>query len=183
MYANVNISDSQKEKLRKALEAGCELSLRLLHSDLVGNNTIALTHSQLNRLQKAYESWKGITIRMTKRQVAHNKKIEGGFLSLLAGLASKVLPALGIGALTGLASTGVQKLVENGLYVKKDGCVCDVETDGKRLLLEPVSSKKSFTKLGDELYLKKEGKLYDGRGLLLGPNSPFKNVPILGMLL
>ena len=183
MYANVNISDSQKKKLRKALEAGCELSLRLLHSDLVGNNTIALTHSQLNRLQKAYESWKGITIRMTKRQVAHNKKIEGGFLSLLAGLASKVLPALGIGALTGLASTGVQKLVENGLYVKKDGCVCDVETDGKRLLLEPVSSKKSFTKLGDELYLKKEGKLYDGRGLLLGPNSPFKNVPILGMLL
>ena len=46
MYANVNvnISDSQKEKLRKALEAGCELSLRLSHSDLVGNNTIALTH-------------------------------------------------------------------------------------------------------------------------------------------
>jgi len=184
MYANVNvnISDSQKEKLRKALEAGCELSLRLSHSDLVGNNTIALTQSQLNRLKKAYESGKGITIRMTKRQVAHNKKIEGGFLSLLAGLASKVLPALGIGALTGLASTGVQKLVGNGLYIKKGGCVCEVETDGKRLLLEPVSNK-SFTKLGDGLYLKKEGKLYDGRGLLLGPNSPFKNVPILGMLL
>ena len=48
MYANVNvnISDSQKEKLRKALEAGCELFLRLSHSDLVGNNTIALTQSQ-----------------------------------------------------------------------------------------------------------------------------------------
>ena len=85
---------------------------------------------------------------MTKRQVAHNKKIEGGFLSLLAGLASKVLPALGIGALTGLASTGVQKLVGNGLYIKKGGCVCEVETDGKRLLPEPVSNK-SFTKLGD----------------------------------
>ena len=101
---------------------------------------------------------------------------------MLAGLASKVLPALGIGALTGLASTEVQKLVGNGLYIKKGGYVCEVETDGKRLLLEPVS-KKLFTKLGDGLYLKKEGKLYDGRGLLLGPNSPFKNVPILGMLL
>jgi len=26
-------------------------------------------------------------------------------------------------------------------------------------------------------------KLGDGKGLLLGPNSPFKNIPILGMLL
>ena len=83
-------------------------------------------------------------------------KVEGGFLSLLASLASKVLPALGIGALSGLASTGVQKLVGNGLYIKKGGCVCEIETDGKRVLLEPVS-KKSFTKLGDGLYLRKEG--------------------------
>ena len=42
---------------------------------------------------------------------------------------------------------------------------------------------KGFAKLGDGLYLKKEGKIYDGKGLLLGPNSPFKNIPILGMLL
>ena len=46
-------------------------------------------------------------------------KVQGGFLPLLAGLASQalpfltgtVLPALGVGALSGLASTGVQKLV------------------------------------------------------------------------
>jgi len=49
-------------------------------------------------------------------------KVQGGFLPLLAGLASQalpfltstVLPALGVGALSGLASTGVQKLVGNG---------------------------------------------------------------------
>ena len=29
----------------------------------------------------------------------------------------------------------------------------------------------------------KQGGLYDGRGLILGPNSPFKNSPILGMIL
>ena len=29
----------------------------------------------------------------------------------------------------------------------------------------------------------KQGGLYDGRGLILGPNSPFKNIPILGMIL
>ena len=50
------------------------------------------------------------------------------------------------------------------------------------LYLEPTSGK-GFSKLGDGLYLKKEGKIYDGKVLLLGPNSPFKNIPILGMLL
>ena len=54
---------------------------------------------------------------MSSSQLKHNKKIEGGFLGLLAGLAAKalpmvaktVLPALGVGALSGLASTGVSK--------------------------------------------------------------------------
>jgi len=68
---------------------------------------------------------------MSKSQVAHNMKVQGGFLPLLAGLASQalsfltgtVLPALGVGALSGLASTGVQKLVGNGLYIK-EGWMC-----------------------------------------------------------
>ena len=57
-----------------------------------------------------------------------------------------------------------------------------VETDGRGLYLEPTSGK-GFAKLGNGLCLKKEGKIYDGKALLLGPNSPFKNIPILGMLL
>lgn len=185
MYANikVNISNSQKEKLKKALAAGQELSLRLSHTDLMGNDVIAVTQPQLSKLQKAYEIGKGVTIKMSKTQVAHNMKIDGGFLPLLAQfLTGTVLPALGVGALSSLASTGIQKLVGNGLYIKKGGCICEVETDGKRLLLEPVSGK-WFTKYGDGLYLRKKGRVYDGRGLLLGPNSPFKNIPILGMLL
>jgi len=96
-------------------------------------------------------------------------KVYGGILSHLAGLASQ-------------ASTGVQKLMGNGLYIKKRGCVCEVETDGKRLLFEPADGK-VLAKYGEGLYLKTEGKLYDGSGLLLGPNSPFKNIPIPGLLL
>ena len=164
------------------------MSLRLSHEDLVGNDVIAVTQSQLNRLKKAHKAGKGVTIKMSKSQVARNMKVQGGFLPLLAGLASQtlpfltgtVLPALGVGALSGLASTGVQKLV--GLYIKKGGCVCEVETDGRGLYLEPTSGK-GFSKLGDGLYLKKKGHIYDGKGLLLDPNSPFKNIPILGMLL
>ena len=72
---------------------------------------------------EAYEEKKSLIIRVSKTQLAHNMKIEGGFLPALAGLipflTGTVLPALGVGALSGLASTGVQKLIVNGLYLKK----------------------------------------------------------------
>ena len=123
---------------------------------------------------------------MSKTELAHNAKIEGGFLPALAGLipflTGTVLPALGVGALSGLASSGVQKLIGNGFYLKKGGSVCRIETDGKGLYLGPASGK-GFENIRNGLYLMKQGGLYDDRGLILGPSSPFKNIPILGMLL
>ena len=148
MYTNVKvgISDTQKRKLKKALSDGTQLSLRLSHADLAGEDLIAVTQSQLNNLKQAKETGKGVTIKLSKTQVAHNMKVRGGFLPLLASLASQavsfltgtVLPASGVGALSGLASTGVQKIMGNGLFLKKGGGVCEIDTDGKRLLLEPV---------------------------------------------
>ena len=77
---------------------------------------------------KAYEAKKGMTIKLSKRQLAYNVKIEGEFLPMLARLiqflTGTVLPALGVEALSGLASSGVQKLIENGLYLKNGGRVC-----------------------------------------------------------
>ena len=67
--------------------------------------------------------------------------------------------------------------MDDGLYIKKGGCVYEVETDGKRVLLEPTDGK-SFKKLVNGLHLRKKGKIYDGKG----PQSPFKNIPILGMI-
>ena len=135
---------------------------------------------------EAYEEKKGMTIRMSKTQFAHNIKIEGGFLPALAALipflTGTVLPALGVGALSGLASTCVQKLIGNGLYLKKGGSVCRIETDGEGLYLGPTNGK-GFKTVGNGLYLMKQGGLYDGRGLILDPSSPFKNIPILGMIL
>ena len=47
---------------------------------------------------------------MSKTELAHNMKTEGGFLPVLAGLipfqTGTVLPALGVEALSGLASNG-----------------------------------------------------------------------------
>ena len=124
---------------------------------------------------------------MSSSQFKHNMKTEGGFLGLFAGLASRalpmlaktVLPVLSVGALSGLASSGVQKAMGSGLYLKKGGCFIQVETDGSGLYLELYKGK-GLQSYGDGLYLKKGGKPYDGKELLLGPNSPFANIPILG---
>ena len=194
-YVNVkvNISEGQKQKLQSALQVGGPVSIRLGHEDLNGEDVLALTKAQVTKITKAYESGKGITIKMSKSQLAHNKKVEGGFLGMLASLAVRalpmlaktVLPALGVGALTGLASSGVQKVMGTGtgtmrksgqgLYLKKGGCVCQVETVGKGLYLGPVSGS-GFAAVGDGLYLKKSGILYDGKGLL-------SMIPIVGPFL
>ena len=192
-YTNVkvNISEGQKEKLKHAIKAGCSaVSIHLGHEDLKGNDILAVTNSQAKKLAKAHENGKGITIRMSSKQLKHNTKIEGGFLGLLAGLAERalpmlaktVLPAVGVGALSGLASSGVQKAMGSGLYLKKGGYVSQVDKDGSGLYLK-LHKGKGLQSYGDGLYLKRGGKLYDGKGLLLGPNSPFANILILGAIL
>ena len=85
MYTNVkvNISEGQKEKLQHAIKAGCSAVLiRLGHEDLEGDNILAVTNSQVKKLAKALENGRGITIRMSSKQLKHNTKIEGGFLGL-----------------------------------------------------------------------------------------------------
>ena len=123
---------------------------------------------------------------MSKTKLAHNSKIEGGFLPALAGLipfiTGTVLPALGVWALSGLESSGVQNLIRNGLYLKNGDSVCQIETGGEGLYLGPASGE-GFETVENCLYLMKQGELYDGRQLILGPKSQFKNISILGMIL
>ena len=195
-YINVkvNISEGQRKKLKSALENNAEkITIQLDHTNLNGEDVLALTKRQVNRLAKALKDGKGTRITMSPTQLKYNLRMEGGILGMLAGLAARalpfiataaktVLPHLGIGALSGLANVGVQKVLGNGLYLKKGGCVCRVETDGRGLYLDPVNG--SGLKLfGDGLYLSRDGKIMDGRGLLLGPNSPFRKIPILGAIL
>ena len=96
-------------------------------------------------------------------------------------LTGTVLPGLGVGALSVLASTGVENLIGNGLYLKKGSGVCRIETDRDGLYLGPTSGK-GFETVANDLYLMKQCRLYDGSELILGANSPFKNIPILDMI-
>ena len=67
--------------------------------------------------------------------------------------------------MSGLASTGVQKLFGNELYLKKGSGVCRIETDGEGLYLGPASGK-GFETVGNGLYLMKQGGLYDSSELI-----------------
>ena len=197
-YTNVhvNISENQKRNLKQAIGSKSRVSIRLGYEDLEGNDLrdiLALTNSQVNRMTKAYENGKDIMIKMSQRQVEH-KTIEGGFLSLLAGLAAKdlpflaktVLPTLATGALSGVGSALAQKTtnkaVGNGLYLTTGSNIARVETDGQGLYLKPYQGS-GLRKVGDGLCLKQGGQVFASSGFLLGPNSPLKHIPVLGWLL
>ena len=62
----MRISEGQKDKLMKAFESNYEsISIRFTFSDMHGQDVIALTNSQLDRLAKAYEEKNGMTIRIS----------------------------------------------------------------------------------------------------------------------
>ena len=188
---NVNLTENQIQKLQQAINANCTAtSIKLGNDDLDGEHTLFLTNAQYNKLQNAKNRGKGITIRMSSRQLKHNVKTEGGFLGALLpvlagvgravapalmGVAKKALPALATGALSGLASTGVGKLFGNGLYLKKDGMIAQVETDGQGVYLRPYRGK-GLGSRGNGLYLKQGKNIYDGRGFLTG-------IPVIGDIL
>ena len=79
-YTNIKmrISQGQKDKIKKAFESNSKsTTIRFKFSDLYDEDVIALTKSHVDRLVEAYEEKKGMTIRMSKTQLAHNMKIEG----------------------------------------------------------------------------------------------------------
>ena len=105
-YTNIKmrISEGQKDKIKKAIESNSKyITIRFKCSDLDGEDVVAQTKSQVDRLVEAYEEKKGLTIRMSKTQLAHNAKIDGEFLPALAELipflTGTVLPDFGDGAL------------------------------------------------------------------------------------
>ena len=185
---SVTVSEGQREKIKHALQNDQAVNIRLDNSDLIGSDILLLTKAQINKIDTALKKGTGVTLKLSKTQVKKNVQFKGGFLGMLAGLAARalpivaktVLPALGIGALTGAANSLTQKAMGSGLYLKRGGCCAKIETDGKGLYLSPT---KNIEKYGDGLYLSQNGKMYNGKGLLLGANSPFKHIPLLNLLL
>ena len=127
----VTLSQGQMQKLSRAYNARLPVTLRLDKTDLKGEgaNELMLTKTQIKRIQKAMKMNKGVEIKISKTQIRKVIKHGSGLWSSLAGLASKALPMviplakkaavpLATGALSGLASVGVNKLFDGkGLQV------------------------------------------------------------------
>ena len=191
----LHISKGQTDKIKKAIQEQSDVSIRLSHSDLEGEHILAVTQSQLNKIAKAYEKGTGVTLKLSKKQLAYNAKVEGGFIGALlpllgmlgSTLATRVVPALATGLLAGVGSSAgsamVDKIAGRGVvYAKKNGKGMKMEAAGSGLFLRPWVNNNSMS--GDGLYIK-SGKGYEsvGAGLLLGPNSPFASIPFLNLIL
>ena len=198
----VKISEVQKRKLKKAvgkkknnISSATAVILRLKKNELDGDDVLLFTKSQMERLNKAKRAKRGITIKMSKHQVKANIRVEGGFLGMLASLAarflpsllSKVAPALLGGLATGLISSGVEKAIGgHGIFLhKKNHCYKVEPVEGDGLYLSPHPHLEGIdAAAGEGIFLRtNNGTVYDGKGLLLGEASPFKNIPVLGWLL
>ena len=92
---NVNLTEGQKEKLRKYFQKRAPMTLRLSHNQLSGGDQLLLTNTQIRKIEKSKIDGTGTDIsrfRLTKKQQ------EGGFLGTLS--ASIGIPLI-INALTG----------------------------------------------------------------------------------
>ena len=124
----VKLSQGQMQKLSRAYTTHSPVTLRLDKSDLKGNKgksdgftELMLTKTQIKRIQKAMKMNKGVEIKISKTQIRKVIKHGGGLWSSLAGLAlplaKKAVGPLASGALSGLASVGVNKLFGKGFLI------------------------------------------------------------------
>ena len=184
MYSPVKLNVPEKfhEKIKTGLSRDKPVSIKT-RLEGEGNETVLLTRGQIAKIERAkLIGKKTISIRLSRKQVRVNIKHEGGFLGMLAGLAARILPSLLTGLATGAVSGAVEKAISgNGLFLTKrgHGCARIQLVKGNGLYLTHHSDNVD----GEGIFLRHDDKIYRGEGLLLGPNSPFKNVPLLGLLL
>lgn len=150
-----------------------------------GNDILLLTPGQIIKFENAKnEGKKEISLRFSRKQVKANLRHEGGFLGTLLSMATKVLPTLLGGLATGVIGGLAEKAIRgSGLYLAKRGRgVSQIHlVEGGGLYLSPL-----FQPTEDDydgLYLRHGNEVYKGAGLILGKDSPFKNIPILGWIL
>ena len=174
----VNVDEKQEDKLKRAIEKHRGVTL-VVTLNGPKNKTVLLTKGQIQKMER--DSLVGKTcseIRMSSPQVKANTEHHGGFLWTLA---SRLAPAI----LSGIASAAAKNISEKvmrrgrGLYLQKNGQCGQVQlVNGGGLYLSPHPK---FH--GGEGLFETEGSEIKGDGLLLGENSPFKNVPLLNILL
>ena len=99
---------------------------------------------------------------------------------MAARLAPAILSGLASATASKVASSVLKKKKGQGLYFQKNGHCAKVQlVNGEGLYLAPHPRLHHH---GHGLF-EADGSTIKGEGLLLGDNSPFKNVPLLNILL
>ena len=176
----VNVDDQQEGRLKKAIEKSRGVTVRLTLTE-PKKHTFLFTKGQIAKLERAQASGSTyFSIKLTAPQVKANTEHTGGFLWALARRFGPMI-------LKSLASYAGSKIVDklskkkegSGLFLQKNGHCGKVQmVKGGGLYLNPHPRIHG----GEGLFEADEGEI-KGDGLLLGDNSPFKNVPLLNILL
>ena len=182
----VNVSENQVDTLKDDIRLKKRATLCFPKGGNRGDHVLLLTSAQSNRLDMAQVEGGRVQIRLSARQVAKNVSYTGGFIGALTltralPLAAHVLPTIFSGLMTGLLSGGTSKAISgDGLYLHKhDKCYRVQKCKGNGLYLAPQPR---FVEING-LFLKHGNDISNGAGLLIGKNSSFKNIPVLGWLL
>ena len=121
----VSLSKGQLEKLSRAYNNNSAITIRLARNELSGPHELMLTKTQINKLKKAMSKGTGSDIKISKTQIRKAVRQGGSLWGSLISLGSKLLPMamplakkaiapLATGALSGLASLGVDKIFGKG---------------------------------------------------------------------
>ena len=102
----VNLTEGQKKKLHAAHKKKISISIRLSNKNFVGNDMLALTKTQLDKIKNAK---KGVQLNLSASQLQHMEKT-GGFLPLIPLIAG-ILG--GVGGLTGGIASAVSAAKSN----------------------------------------------------------------------
>ena len=170
---NVHVPTSSHDKLIAAITRSGAVSIKI---DLTGQPTdvIYVTPAQKRRLEDAVaKGKKQLTLRFSVRQARHNIHRTGGFLGTILSAAARYLPAIIAGISAGADayhSTG------NGMFLGRRDRTVQIRHNGEGgLVLTPAEHTKKLR----GFYVKHDGKVYQGKGLLHGL---FGQIPILNLL-
>ena len=133
----------------------------------------AFNKSQLNQISRAMQTGRGFTIKPTRKQ------IEGGFLGTLASIGIPIAISLVSKMLGGGLPAGA------GLQVDRQGSsnTANVYVPPTHGTGYPYQSPPFISTWSNPIGMGVKKKNSKGKGLLLGKNSPFNSIPILGTIL
>ena len=176
---DVHVDERQEGKLKDAIANNKSISVSIFLTE-PRRKTLLLTKGQIQKIERSQLLGKPrVSIRLTVPQIKANTEHNGGFLWSLARL---IGPSIVKGLATYAVSKGVEKMMNKegkGLFIQKNGHCAKIESaSGNGLFLSPHP----VFPHGEGLFEADKNGI-SGDGLLLGSNSPFKNVPLLNLLL